>query len=165
MDGMTIERLLPGSISRADFLRIAELEANCGLPDPYPPELIAELLTALTNFVCRIDGRIVGFIMINGHGRYFGDSVYIVNINVDSAFRGQGVAKRLILEACRYYLPGRADRLMTLDVTLGNPARRLYESIGFRRTMLPSRNGKTDIVMAAPLSAIAAAIEAIIPTL
>ena len=162
MNGLTIERLQPGSISRADFLEIVDLEANCGLPDPYPPELIAELLTALTCFVCRSGGRVVGFIMINGHGRYFTDSVYIVNINVDSAFRGRGVAKRLILEACRYYLTGTADRLMSLDVTLGNPALRLYEKIGFRRTMLPSRNGKTDIVMAAPLRSVAASIEDIL---
>ena len=162
MDGLTIERLLPGSLSRADFLKIVELEANCGLPDPYPPELIAELLTALPCFVCRIGGKIVGFIMINGHGRYFGDSVYIVNINVDSAFRGHGIAKRLILEVCRHYLPGGPDRLMSLDVTLGNPARKLYEKIGFRRTVLPSRNGKTDIVMAAPLKKIAASIEDIL---
>ena len=162
MKAAAFERLLPEAVTQADFDRIVSLEANCGLPDPYPPSLIADILEAFDTFVCRMDGEIVGFIMVNERGRYFGGSVYIVNLNVGSAWRGQGIAKRLILEACRYYLPRRPDRLMSLDVTLGNPAMRLYEKIGFQRTILPSRNGKTDIVMAAPMKTIGQTIEALL---
>lgn len=154
MKSMTFERLLPERVTQEDFDRLVELEKNCGLPDPYPPSLIASLLEEVDTFVCRQAGGIIGFIMVTGHGKYFGGSVYIVNLNVSSAFRGRGIAKRLILEACSHFLTRTPDRLMSLDVTLSNPALKLYEKIGFRRTMLQSRNGKSDIVMAAPLKVI-----------
>ena len=162
MKGAVFEKLIPGRISQADFDKIVALEANCGLPDPYPPKLIAELLSSLSCFVCRMKGEVVGFIMVNGNGRYFGGSVYIVNLNVDAVFRGQGIAKMLILTACRYYMKLRPGRLMSLDVTLTNPALKLYEKIGFRRTILPSRNGPEDIVMAAPMKIIADTIESLL---
>lgn len=162
MKDAVFEKLIPGRISQADFDKIVALEANCGLPDPYPPKLIAELLSSLSCFVCRMKGEVVGFIMVNGNGRYFGGSVYIVNLNVDAVFRGQGIAKMLILTACRYYMKLRPGRLMSLDVTLTNPALKLYEKIGFRRTILPSRNGPEDIVMAAPMKIIADTIESLL---
>ena len=162
MKDAVFEKLIPGRIAPADFDKIVSLEADCGLPDPYPPSLIAELLSSLSCFVCRIKGEIVGFIMVNGNGRYFGGSVYIVNLNVDAAFRGRGIAKRLILTACRYYIKLRPGRLMSLDVTLANPALRLYEKIGFQRTILPSRNGPEDIVMAAPLKTVSDTIESLL---
>ena len=162
MKGAVFEKLIPGRISQADFDKIVALEANCGLPDPYPPKLIAELLSSLSCFVCRMKGEVVGFIMVNGNGRYFGGSVYIVNLNVDTVVRGQGIAKMLILTACRYYMKLRPGRLMSLDVTLTNPALKLYEKIGFRRTILPSRNGPEDIVMAAPMKIITDTIESLL---
>ena len=162
MKDAVFEKLIPGRIAPADFDKIVSLEAGCGLPDPYPPSLIAELLSSLSCFVCRIKGEIAGFIMVNGNGRYFGGSVYIVNLNVDAAFRGQGIAKMLILTACRYYIKLRPGRLMSLDVTLANPALRLYEKLGFRRTILPSRNGPEDIVMAAPLKTVSDTIESLL---
>lgn len=162
MDGWSFELLPPGCVSQADFNRIVQLEEECGLPDPYPPALIEKILSSLTTFVCRIDGEIAGFIMVSGNGRYFGRSVYIVNLNVAAAFRRQGIATRLILMACRHYLDLAPNRLMSLDVTLGNPALRLYEKTGFRRTFLPSRNGQSDIVMAAPLKTVCRTIESIL---
>lgn len=162
MEGLTFERLLPERVTQADFDRIILLEANCGLPDPYPPSLIAGLIESEDLFVCRKDGKIVGFIMVSENGRYFGGSVYIVNLNVDRAFRSQGIAKRLILAACRHFLSRTPNRLMSLDVTLTNPALRLYEKIGFQRTMLRSRNGISDIVMAAPLDSVRKTIESLL---
>ena len=152
MSPLTFERLLPEHVTQADFDRLVELEARCGLPDPYPPPLIAGLLEAIDTFVCRADGELVGFIMVNEYGKYFRGSVYIVNLNVASAFRRRGIAARLIHEACLYYHSRRPGALMSLDVTIGNPAMQLYRKIGFRKTILPSRNGNTDIVMAAPLA-------------
>lgn len=154
MNGITFERLLPERVTQADFNRLVLLEAECGLPDPYPPAVITEILERFDTFVCRAGNEIIGFIMVNEQGRYFGSSVYIININVALPHRGQGVAKRLILEACRYYLPRRPERLMSLDVSKTSKARALYEKNGFRPSFLPSRNGITDIVMAAPMKAL-----------
>lgn len=150
-DMLTVEKLSFDSLTREDFRRIVEIEKNCGLSDPYPPELIMEILDVMDNFVCRADGEIVGFLMASPKTWYLGGSAYIVNINVAVPHRGKGIAKRLILAACRYYLPLYPDRYMSLDVTKTSRARALYAAIGFQETAIPSRNGEGDLVMAAPM--------------
>jgi len=159
---MNIEKVSVDSISRADFRRLVDLEKNCGLPDPYPPELIYALLCDMDHFVCREEGTIAGFVTVNPRSTYLNGSIYIVNINVARECRGRGIAKRLLLSACRFYAPRFPNRLVSLDVTKTNPARRLYEQIGFRQIPIPSRNGETDIVMAAPISLLIERLERLI---
>jgi ribosomal protein S18 acetylase RimI-like enzyme len=61
-----------------------------------------------------------------------GDALFLAQLFVDRALRGQGIGtaviKALIEEA------GRADRALTLGVVKGNPALRLYKRLGFRIT-------------------------------
>lgn len=60
------------------------------------------------------------------------DSLFLAQLFVDSAFRRLGigtiVVKDLIAEAAR------SKRAVTLGVIKANPARRLYERLGFRTT-------------------------------
>ena len=148
---LTYEKFDFNALTRADFLKFVEIEQNCGLDDPYPPELIFEILEAMDNFVCRADGEIVGFIMTSPKTHYLHGSAYIVNINVAAPWRGQGIAKKLILMACRHYLKTRSEGYMSLDVAKTSRARALYRKIGFGETIIPSRNGPSDLVMAAPM--------------
>ena len=139
------------SLSREDFARIVELEKNCGLDDPYDPALLRRLFIYADNFVCRLDGKIAGFITLSPDSLYLGGSVYIVNINVAREHRGRRLAKHLMLTACEYYIERLPDLPVSLDVMKTNPAMNLYHSVGFRVVNIPSRNGNTDVVMAAPL--------------
>ena len=79
----------------------------------------------------------------------YDESNYIVNISVYPDYRGNNIAKKLIRFACNYYLENKLikNKQITLDVELNNKALKLYELIGFERSNVPSRNGKTNIVM------------------
>src|SRR5262245_60059496 len=58
------------------------------------------------------------------------DALHIVRIEIDPSFQGRGIGTRIVVdvlaEARRRGIPAR------LDVFVANPARRLYERLGFR---------------------------------
>jgi len=60
------------------------------------------------------------------------DAVHLVRIEIDPSFQGRGIGTRIVVdvlaEARRRGLPVR------LDVFIANPARRLYERLGFHET-------------------------------
>jgi ribosomal protein S18 acetylase RimI-like enzyme len=57
------------------------------------------------------------------------DALHIVRIEIDPSFQGRGIGTRIVVdvlaEARRRSIPAR------LDVFIANPARRLYERLGF----------------------------------
>ncbi|WMD20469.1 GNAT family N-acetyltransferase [Achromobacter seleniivolatilans] len=53
----------------------------------------------------------------------------IVQIQIDPAFQGQGLGRRLLVDVLSQ--ADAEDTPVTLSVLKGNPARRLYESLGF----------------------------------
>lgn len=68
----------------------------------------------------------------------------VVQIQIDPAFQGQGLGRRLLAE-----LLAQADAqgvAVTLSVLHGNPARRLYESLGFT----PIEENRLEIEMRYP---------------
>jgi ribosomal protein S18 acetylase RimI-like enzyme len=78
--------------------------------------------------IVTLDGRDIGWFQ----SFVKDEALFLAQLFVDRAFRGQGVGtaviKSLIEEAVR------ADRALTLGVVKTNPALRLYERLGFRVT-------------------------------
>lgn len=74
-----------------------------------------------------IDGNLVGVVVTNktGMGGYIPENI-LVYIAVDQNYRGKGIGKRLMEETIK-----RADGAIKLHVEYDNPAKRLYERMGF----------------------------------
>lgn len=147
---MRFERLSIENLSKEQFDQMVDIEANCGL-EPYSPEGLMECIVELDTFACFDGDKVVGFVTIQSNSYYLGGSLYIVNINVARAYRGCGIAKRMLYTVFEYYTYDHADKMITLDVEKTNKAMELYRKIGFQVVDMPSRNGDTDLVMAMPL--------------
>lgn len=80
-------------------------------------------------------GLIQGAVVINetGMGGYIPENI-LVYIAVDSSQRGKGVGKQLMHEAM-----AKAKGSVALHVEPDNPARKLYESLGFTSKYLEMR--------------------------
>ncbi|MFF5294447.1 GNAT family N-acetyltransferase [Paractinoplanes globisporus] len=102
------------------------------------PALDAEALRRLVSregnrvLVARVDGEIVGTLTLVAMLIPTGVRMWIEDVVVDSAARGQGVGAELTNEAVRL---ARADGARTIDLT-SRPSRvaanRLYERLGFQ---------------------------------
>lgn len=146
----TYGKLDPNTLTREQFAQMVEIEANCGL-EPYSPAMLWECVEQLDTFACFAGGVLAGFITTHICTRYFGSSLYIVNLNVAQPYRGQKIAKQLMYEVYAYYIRDHRGMLVSLDVTKTNKAINLYEQIGFQAMDIPSKNGDGDIVMALSL--------------
>lgn len=82
--------------------------------------------------------QIAGAVIINetGMGGYIPENI-LVYIAVDAAQRGKGVGKKLMEAAC-----ARAEGDVALHVEPENPAKFLYEKIGFTNKYLEMRLAK-----------------------
>lgn len=149
--GMSICKLELETLTQAQFDQLFLLEQDCGL-DPYPPEVLIACVADLETFACFQGDTMLGFITVHYSSRYFGGSVYIVNLNVRRSHRRKGLATALLHHICQMYVPHHRKRLVSLDVAKANrKALALYQKLGFQITDTPSRNGDTDVVMSIPL--------------
>lgn len=82
-----------------------------------------------------VDGEIVGAVVVNKTGMegYIPENI-LVYIAVDKTYRGKGYGKRLMQKAIRF-----ADGDIALHVESDNPARHLYEKLGFENKYLEMR--------------------------
>lgn len=73
------------------------------------------------------EGRLVGIVVMNktGMGGYIPENI-LVYIAVDASLRGKGIGRQLMEEALN-----RAEGDVKLHVEYDNPAKKLYERIGF----------------------------------
>jgi ribosomal protein S18 acetylase RimI-like enzyme len=98
------------------------------LSDP-SEEVIAEYIHQSTQFVARLNGRIVGaLLLLETRPR----TMEIMNISVYEEYQNKGIGKRLIHEAIDY---ARESRIKTLEIGTGNPGvgqMMLYQKCGFR---------------------------------
>ena len=80
-----------------------------------------------TRIIC-VDGQVVGFIQVVD----FADRLYLRQIHLIDGFRGRGIGSTLIRAELERGVE--SGRPVTLDVMHGNPARRLYQKLGFEST-------------------------------
>jgi len=150
---LSFKRLTPSMIDRR-FSEILAVE-NCSA-EPYSEDVLKEIVSDsnVDTFVCICEDKVIGFLSLNPHStRYFGNSIYMINLVIHSDFRHQGVASKLIYESYRYYRDTYPDMLYSLDVTKTNiPAFNLYKKVGFEIMDVDSKNvGEDEVVMAVKL--------------
>jgi len=93
-------------------------------------------------FVAEVEGEVVGFVFCQDMAQQTTksvfvfpqvlDTVYLLYLAVDEAFRGRGVARALI-RACEERARSWGRSGLLLDVAEDNPALRLYRRLGFDR--------------------------------
>ena len=111
-----------------DVPQVAALEAAC-FSDPWSAQILSnELQNELSLWLVAKDGdTVLGYV----GSQSVLDEADMMNIAVHPDFRRQGVARALIL-ALIGELKKRGSRCLTLEVRASNdPARALYESLGF----------------------------------
>ena len=87
----------------------------------------------------RIDGELVGVVVVNGTGMggYIPENI-LVYIATHNAYRGKGIGKELMKKTLEI-----ADGDVKLHVEHDNPARFLYEKFGFTNKYLEMRYKNT----------------------
>jgi len=91
-------------------------------------------------FVAEVSGEMIGFALckdMNDNKRGFvfpqaNETVHLIYLAVDEAFRGQGIA-RALLTACEELARTWGRSGLLLDITDDNPALRMYERFGFEQ--------------------------------
>ena len=131
-----------------DFFRqLIVLEANCGL-EPFSNEMLRECIAYLDTYAWLDGERIAGFITVQAATQKSGGGIYIVNLNVDAAYRRQGLGSSLMRTALAHYSHSHRGKPVILDVLKTNiAAQNLYQKLGFMLTDIPSENGPGDYVM------------------
>lgn len=115
-------------MTEASVPLVAELEAKC-FSDPWPCE---SFINTLSNDHAQYFTAYNGSDFLGYIGMYdLIDEVSIINVAVDPAYRNSGIGKLLMKKAEEYALI-RGCPMITLEVRQSNdPARRLYESLGY----------------------------------
>jgi ribosomal protein S18 acetylase RimI-like enzyme len=124
-------RLRPATAADRDFARpiyIAATKAYTGhLPEWTDDHMAARFerrFIVEATRMAELDGLTVGWLRVTDTGA----EIMLEQIYVDPAHQGRGIGSRLIRGLIQEW-PGRPIRLAVLKT---NPARRLYERLGFR---------------------------------
>jgi ribosomal protein S18 acetylase RimI-like enzyme len=98
------------------------------LSDP-SEEVIAEYIHLSTNFIARLDSKIVGaLLLLKTRPR----TMEIMNISVYEEYQNKGIGKQLINKAIEY---AKENKVQSLEIGTGNPGviqMMLYQKCGFR---------------------------------
>jgi ribosomal protein S18 acetylase RimI-like enzyme len=98
------------------------------LSDP-SEEVIAEYIHLSTNFIARLNTKIVGALLLL---KTRPKTMEIMNISVYKEYQNKGIGKQLISKAIEYV---KEIRIKTLEIGTGNPGliqMMLYQKCGFR---------------------------------
>lgn len=98
------------------------------LSDP-SEEVIAEYIHLSTNFIAKLNTKIVGALVLL---KTRPKTMEIMNISVYEEYQNKGIGKQLINEAIKY---AKESNMKTLEIGTGNPGliqMMLYQKCGFR---------------------------------
>ncbi len=155
-------------VDRADLKAIAALERQC-FSEPWPANAFAEFSDAegflvaidpvegMTNTPGQpLDGHLAGYIVTTPAGMHDSAALHIRNLAVDTRYRRQGVASRLIRASVNRYPDGKFSSVR-LEVRPSNSsAIALYRHWGFRvikRIPQYYEDGEAALVMSRPIDA------------
>lgn len=112
----------------SDIPSLQAINRQC-LPEHYSDEIWEDIIQyfTLSNYVCCVDDRIVGYLM--GCRNYFENKpeMVLVSLAVLPEYRHQGIGAKLI----RLFLIPIENQRVVLQVRKSNPAIRLYNRMGF----------------------------------
>ena len=116
------------NMNESHVAQVAELEKIC-FADPWSERSVASELTNPLScwLVAEVDGRVAGYI----GSQTVLDESDMMNVAVHPDFRRKGIAEALV-NALAEALKQRESRCLTLEVRASNePAKALYEKLGF----------------------------------
>jgi ribosomal-protein-alanine N-acetyltransferase len=137
-------------ITEQDYNRLFDIEQAAHLVPWTKGTLLNSQGEKYLNLKISENNRIIGFAI----SQVILDEATLFNIAVDPKFQGKGYGKRLLSEL---FLQLKAKGVLTLwlEVRENNPARKLYENLGFnevdiRKNYYPTPNGGREnaVVMA-----------------
>ena len=111
------------------------------LEEGYRSFLRSQVGRASTVFLVAVDGSdVVGYVLGGLEGRDWMDlrdaCGKLHDVYVDPPARGRGIARRLLEEACARLERMGVPRIVLMTAWANPDAHRLFERLGFRRTML-----------------------------
>lgn len=132
--------------------QLLEME-NEAYPDPWKQGMFRQEITNATSFFCV--GLLEGAIVAYGGFWLLLDEAHITKVTVGLTWRGQGLGRQLMAHLIEM-AESRGANAARLEVREHNvPARRLYESLGFRAVGLRkgyyAKTNETAVVMAKTL--------------
>jgi len=125
-----------------EFLEIHRFISGCGVLESYAEHFFKIILRYFgnTSFLAEADGKIAGLMWGFGSQKD-PETFFLWQIGVDPAFRGEGIAHR-IMEHAEEHLPRLGFRRIEVTVAPENvPSRRLFERRGYEN--ISAREGKT----------------------
>ncbi|EZH75452.1 hypothetical protein ATO12_01345 [Aquimarina atlantica] len=136
-----------GKISYAEFSEVLSPENWKTLSTVLESEEnVLNLIEISKIFICEIDSDIIGMIYFIPKGNptelYQSDWCYIRFLGVDPKYRGFGIGKELV-NTCLRYAKKTGEQTIALHTSeFMDPARTIYEKIGFKRIKEIERLGK-----------------------
>jgi ribosomal protein S18 acetylase RimI-like enzyme len=114
-------------------------------PGPHPEEGYGRFLAAqhgddVAVFVAERDGRVIGYVYAGIEPRSWKElrdvAGFIHDVVVDEGERGAGIGTRLVETAADWLVARGVPRVMLWTAARNGAAQRLFERLGFRRTMI-----------------------------
>jgi ribosomal protein S18 acetylase RimI-like enzyme len=114
-------------------------------PGPHPEEGYARFLGTqigddVAIFVAERDGRVVGYVYAGIEPRSWKElrdvAGFLHDVVVDEDARRSGIGVRLVETAAEWLVARGVPRVMLWTAERNTPAQRLFERVGFRRTMI-----------------------------
>jgi len=132
-----------------EFDRRRFLAPGDGIEEGYARFLLGQLEDPdVVIFVAVLDGDVVGYVYAGIEPRSWKElrdvAGFVHDVAVDASARGRGIAARLVEAAADWLEQHGAPRVMLWTAERNGAGQRLFEKLGFRRTMIEMTRERKD---------------------